>query len=267
MTRRKALALVLVMLAALWLPLAGSASAAPAVNFCFVQITDTHFGETPTAKIEKVVDLINALPMKIEFVVHTGDIIMERIEKPEVLEQALTVMKKLKPPVYYLAGNHDFGGGSVRSTVELYKKSFGPLAQKVECQGVVFLLVCTEPLSESIHIEGYDPLAWLEEQLKAAGDRPVIVCNHNPPVKEFLGGRYESRWKPEAAGKCEQLLNAHHVLAEISGHFHRDELHWLGRVPVYVAPPVAMNWGRQPSFRIYEYADGKLGYRTQYLEK
>jgi hypothetical protein len=52
----------------------------------------------------------------------------------------------------------------------------------------------------------------------------------------------------------------------IAGHFHRDELHWVGDVPLFVCAPLAGYWGRQGSYRIYEYKDGRLGYRTQYLE-
>jgi predicted Fe-Mo cluster-binding NifX family protein len=33
-----------------------------------------------------------------------------------------------------------------------------------------------------------------------------------------------------------------------------------------VCPPVANYFGRQSTFRIYEYKNGKVGYRTQYLE-
>jgi UDP-2,3-diacylglucosamine pyrophosphatase LpxH len=62
------------------------------------------------------------------------------------------------------------------------------------------------------------------------------------------------------------LINQYNVKAVITGHFHRDEFHWLDKVPLYVSVPVAEKFGRQAGFRIYEYKNGKLGYTTQYLE-
>jgi UDP-2,3-diacylglucosamine pyrophosphatase LpxH len=73
-------------------------------------------------------------------------------------------------------------------------------------------------------------------------------------------------WRKEVREKWERLLNSANVKAVIAGHFHRDEFHWLGEVPLYVAEPVAGYWGRQCTFRIYEYRGGKVGYRTVYVE-
>ncbi len=56
------------------------------------------------------------------------------------------------------------------------------------------------------------------------------------------------------------------MVAAIAGHFHRDEFHDLGGVPLLVAAPVSGRFGRQTSFRIYEYDSGRLTYRTWYLE-
>jgi hypothetical protein len=36
---------------------------------------------------------------------------------------------------------------------------------------------------------------------------------------------------------------------------------------VFACPPVASYWGRQASFRLYEFRDGRLGYRTVYLSE
>ena len=57
------------------------------------------------------------------------------------------------------------------------------------------------------------------------------------------------------------------IKAVVAGHLHRDELHWIGSVPIYVASSLARFWDRQPSFRLYEYRDGKLGYWTIYLKR
>jgi len=73
-------------------------------------------------------------------------------------------------------------------------------------------------------------------------------------------------WPDDVQGKWIELINSFNVIAVIAGHFHRDEHHWLGNVPLYVAAPIAEFFGRQVSYRIYEYKNGRVGYRTVYVE-
>ena len=75
-----------------------------------------------------------------------------------------------------------------------------------------------------------------------------------------------SGWKKEIRNKWVELLNQYNVKAVITGHFHRDEHHWLGKVPLYVYSPISGYWDRQLTYRIYEYRDAKIGYRTQYIQ-
>lgn len=80
----------------------------------FVQISDTHIG--PTAEYhrhghyslpcaQRVVEVINTLPKRPDFVVHTGDV----VTNPDPLSYQLAAMTfaKLEVPIYYVNGNHD----------------------------------------------------------------------------------------------------------------------------------------------------------------
>jgi 3',5'-cyclic AMP phosphodiesterase CpdA len=266
--KRLALALSL----AAWLLSAGAApaaetNAAAGAPFYFVQITDSHFGSGGNdARMRQVVDAINALPMPVAFVVHTGDVTADNILSAPVMATATATLARLKAPLHVLPGNHDILATNVPPTLAAYTNAFGPICSRFEHAGVVCLLLDTEPLRKRIRIEGYDPLAWLDSSLKEAGGQPVLVFHHTPPVDDFYGNTMHRGWKPEVRAKWENLLNAANVKAVVTGHFHRDELHWLGRVPLYVSSSIADYWGRQGSFRIYEYAHGKLSYRTRYLE-
>jgi 3',5'-cyclic AMP phosphodiesterase CpdA len=69
----------------------------------FVQITDTHFDESGSReRIEKVISSVNQLPMKIECVIHTGDITHQHMnEEPPPIENvpeelAVVIMKALE---------------------------------------------------------------------------------------------------------------------------------------------------------------------------
>jgi len=236
-------------------------------HFYFVQITDTHFGDGDHLdRTKKTVERINNLPMGITCVVHTGDITMNKIDNKNVLADGLAALEKLIAPIHYISGNHDILPHKLEFTHKAYVEKFGELITQAEYEDVVFLFVYTEPLRKSFTIRGYQPLVQLEKYLKKSKGRPVIVFHHAPSVDDFYNNKFHISWKKEIREKWVKLMNAYNVKAVIAGHFHRDEHHWLGDVPLYVSPPIAGYWGRQATFRIYEYRNGKIGYRTQYIK-
>jgi UDP-2,3-diacylglucosamine pyrophosphatase LpxH len=233
----------------------------------FIQITDTHFGAVRHYHIaEKLVNQINRLPFPIRCVVHTGDIMADNIEDNSAVERGRRIMDKLAVPIYYLPGNHDIELQNPDATHKAYLKSYGPLVTRIEYQNVIFLLIYTEPLRTHITIGDYQPLVHLEAHLKKSLGKPVVVFHHAPSIGSFYKNKLHRGWRKDIRQEWVRLLNAYGVKAVIAGHFHRDEHHWLGEVPLYICSPMAPYWSRQPTFRIYEYRDGKIGYRTQYLE-
>jgi 3',5'-cyclic AMP phosphodiesterase CpdA len=212
------------------------------------------------------VDQINRLPFPIQCVVHTGDIMADNIEDQGAVDSGRRIMQKLEVPIHYLPGNHDIDPRNLDATHKAYQERFGGLITRAEYQGVVFLMIYTEPLRSGVAIDGYDPLAALETHLKNSQGKPVIVFHHAPCVGSFYNNMRYRGWKKEIRNQWVRLLNAYGVKAVIAGHFHRDEHHWLGQVPLYISSAMAPYWGRQPTFRIYEYGNGRIGYRTQYLE-
>ncbi len=234
--------------------------------FHFVQITDTHFGVRDHEERTKgIVDMINRLPMDIAFVVHTGDIMTDNIQRKDILQTGVNILKKLKPPLYFLPGNHDILVTDCAATKKTYMRNFGQLNHTYEYNGVVFIFLYTEPLAVEFKDKFEEPLKILESELKRAGGKPVVVFHHTPSVDDFYNNKMHAGWDADIRVRWEKLLNSANVKAVIAGHFHRDEFHWIGDVPMYVSSSVAGFWGRQASFRIYEYNDGKLSYRTQYL--
>ncbi len=80
----------------------------------FVHITDTHLGPTPDFRLhgqaalptlEALVERINNLPFKPDFILHSGDVTDDAKEASYAL--AKPVLAKLNAPVYYVIGNHD----------------------------------------------------------------------------------------------------------------------------------------------------------------
>lgn len=235
--------------------------------FYFVQLSDTHWGSlNGLASTRKIVELINALPVKIECVVHTGDITGDQIRKAEVVNEGLSIMSGLKVPVHYLPGNHDVLLKDPEETAAVFTNRFGPLGSATNYCGVEFLFVCSEPVVGRYKLADFDPYEWLKGRLAASPGKPVLVFVHEPPARDFHKNEFFDVWPADEIKRWSEMLNATGVKAVIAGHFHRDEFHWLGNVPVYVDSSVAGYWGRQPGFRLYEYKDGKLSYSTVYLE-
>jgi len=268
--RQRPLLCALLLWQAIFLPEIGAGGqtpgAASGTRFYFVQISDTHFGERDhLERTRRLVEQINRLPYDIACVVHTGDVFADNITNSSVLEEGLAVLRGLKAPLHLLPGNHDILQNDLEKTMTAYTRRVGSLIHTAEYQGVVFLLAYTEPLALGFEVKGYDPLKELEAALVRSAGKPVILFHHRPAVDDYYEYAMHSGWGDPAREGLEKLLSAHNVKAVITGHFHRDELHWAGGLPVFAAPPVAGYWGRQACFRLYEYRDGQLSYRTVYL--
>lgn len=252
--------------------LAGMARAAEEARvagggFYFAQITDTHWAAKGTVGLtRKAVAAINKLPVDVEFVVHTGDIFADSIRDEGVVREGLQAMRALKAPVYYVPGNHDLLEGAREETERLFRKHFGDVAGKVEIRGVLCLFLCTELAGDDDRAAGQVQREWILEQVGRGERRPVLIFLHRPPVADRLAATTRAEWGEEFHPRWARLFESRpQIKALVSGHLHRDELHWIGAVPVYVASSLAPFWERQPSVRLYKYENGKLTYWTIYL--
>ena len=113
----------------------------------FVHLSDTHFG--PTAEYARqghrtlpyarhVIELINHLPLRPDFVVHTGDVTTNPTEAAYRL--AAETFAALEVPIYYATGNHD-------TSADIHRyMTMGP---KTDCQPE------TDTLSYTFEVRGW----------------------------------------------------------------------------------------------------------------
>lgn len=238
----------------------------------FIQISDPHIGggADHAERLSKTVTLINRLPFKISCVVLSGDLGRDNLDDPGQMAQLTNILGRLKVPVHAVPGNHDIPLKRFAASLQAYTNAFGPLLNRAEYQGVVFLFMFDEPLRTTDYQEkmpDFKPLNWLKTQLAAAQTNPVILVQHSPCVTDFYRNSMHSTWDEKNARRWTALVNDYHVSAVLAGHFHRDELHWAGDVPIYVAEPLAGYYNRQGAFRIYTWEDGHLSYNTVYLDE
>jgi len=247
----------------------GCGAEAPGKGWFFVQLTDTHWGARDGVSLtRKAVEMINALPVKIEFVTVTGDLFQDSIRKENVVEEGRAAMKELKVPVYYVPGNHDLLKADMANTAGLFEKDFGPLNRKVEIQGVNCLFLCTEMMEGETRSPGDVERSWIENTLRGS-HLPVLLFMHRPPIRDMINGSDgEVSWDDVYDTRWEALFDRHpEIKAVFAGHFHRDEVFWIGAVPVHVAPALARFWDRQPAFRLCQYKGGRINYWTLYPER
>jgi 3',5'-cyclic AMP phosphodiesterase CpdA len=235
--------------------------------FRFVQITDTHRGMSIHAKrLTQAIEKINALPYPVTFVLHTGDFASDNL-RTNVAQAISNDFSRLNVPVFFVPGNHDILPRRLDETVDAFTNFLGSLSFRYETNGVQFLCVFTEPLRMEYTIEGYDPLAWLGEQLTTHSNMPTIVVHHAPDTEDFYNGKRVTSWPEAPQTRWRDTLKRGKVEAIIAGHYHRDEIRFHNDgIPTYIASAIASFWGRQGTFRIYTYDAGRLSYQTVYLD-
>ncbi len=252
----------------LFFQLSGQEINTPNNPFYFVQITDTHIGKGTNLEItQNLVQQINKLPMNIQFVIHTGDILQDGMRDSTNILKAAKVLSELEAPLFYIPGNHDIFQEHLEEEINIFQEYFGDLIFIKEFDEVSFIGLYSNPLAYSFSVKDYDPFLELENALKKTSGKPVIVFHHIPSVSFFYNNTMHDGWENESRNRWEKTLNSYNVIAILAGHFHGSEQHWIGNIPLYVSASVTNRFGRQPSYRIYEYKNGKLSYRTQYEDK
>jgi Icc-related predicted phosphoesterase len=248
----------------------GGTGGGSGAHFYFVQLSDTHWGaKDGLAMTRSAVELINRLPVKVEFVAITGDLFSDSIQNAQIVREAVEVLKNLKTPVYCVPGNHDLLQADFERSRSIFERNFGKTEQLVEVKGVTCLFLCTE------FPDGEKRSPWQIERtaiakVAAASAAPLLIFMHRPPLREMVGppDKPAEPWGEVTDLRWNQLFAEFPAVKGVfAGHFHRDEMVWVGLVPVYVAPALARFWDRQPAFRLYEYRNGQINYWTLYPER
>ncbi len=153
----------------------------------FAHISDTHLHENPQFKGKRawtsrsttaaVIESINAYPVPLDFVLHTGDFGNDPLRK----EHYLTLQKLvagLTPPLHVLPGNHDH---RVWLREIFYPQHAMPY-YAFEVNGVQIACLDTSVPYQHHGIIEPEQLAWLDAICTAENDKPLVVALHHHPL-------------------------------------------------------------------------------------
>ncbi len=206
--------------------LGGTALAAPADGFSFVQISDSHIGfkqevnPDPGATLQLALDRIAALPTPPRMMVHTGDV--THLSKPAEFDAAQQILKpvKLDSPLHPgRARRHRRRRQGIFRAVR--GEGAAPGGWYSFDQGGVHFLALVNVLGfkpGSGGTLGADQIAWLEADLKyRSASTPIVVLAHVPlwPVYPQWG------WATGDAEPALATLKRFGSVTVLNGHIHQ----------------------------------------------
>jgi 3',5'-cyclic-AMP phosphodiesterase len=228
------------------LGLIGDAKAAdvPTGGLTFVQISDTHLGFKGEANpdvpgtVRRAVEMINALPTRPAFVVHTGDI--THLSKPQEFDDAAQLLNEIKVDrVHYIPGEHDMLDDGPAGYLKRYgagKQGNGWFSFDHGGVHVVGLINVVDFKPKGLGVLGDEQLEWLEKDVaNLPASTPVIVLAHMPLWSVYP----EWGWGTDDAGRALGYLKKFGSVTVLNGHIHQIVQKVEGNVAFHTAMSMA----------------------------
>ncbi len=215
---------------------AGAGSGAPAGDFFFVQLSDTHLGYAGAANpdahgtLARAIAAVNALPQDPDFIVFTGDLThltLDGRERRERLARFRDQVGALRVRnLRFLPGEHDASadGGAA------YRESFGASHYAFDHKGIH--VIALDNVSDPAGGLGAAQLDWLRQDLAGvAAATPVVVLAHRPlfALQPAWG------WTTGDGAAAIALLEAHASVTVFYGHIHQEHHHRTGQIDHHAA--------------------------------
>ena len=223
--------------------LAGEATTASA-PFTFVQISDSHIGfkkaanPDPVATLREAVAKIRNLPVKPQFVLHTGDI--THLATPEQFDTAQSVLSELGVPVRFVPGEHDIlNGVDPRPYLDRFGAgTTGDGWYSFDAGGAHFI-----GLNTVLHLAdrgmgslGDDQLGWLKRDLAGLpASTPIVVFSHFPMWALYP----DWGWDTSDGAAAMALLRRFGSVTVLNGHIHQIQQKIEGNVTFHTARSTA----------------------------
>lgn len=225
----------------------------------FVHGTDPHIQTNAAPMYRRYVEHVNALPVPVSFVVHTGDLVVDAAQT--TMERARELFslyeeesRPLKPPLRNLMGNHDIAGVTNLKLAgdepgfgkALYRQRLGPVTYAFRYGPYHFIAldgtrITGRALAYGLTQESAD---WAIRYLgEVRRDEPVVLLIHEPMFPEAGGVRQPDTpaTRPHE-GRLRAALNGKKLVMTLAGHTHsRNETTWAG-APHIIGGAISYAW-------------------------
>ena len=213
-------------------------------SFSFVQISDTHIGFNKPANpdslgtMNEAIDQIAALPVKPEFMIHTGDI--SHLALPKQFDDAAQVIGRARLDTHYAPGEHDI---TDEATQKAYLERFGQGAgpggwYSFDHAGVHFISLnnVVDLKKNGLGFLGAAQLAWMADDLRGKSrSTPIVVFCHIP----LWMIAPEWGWGTDDSRQALALLAAFGSVTVLNGHIHQVMQKVEGAVSFHTARSTA----------------------------
>jgi 3',5'-cyclic AMP phosphodiesterase CpdA len=234
-------------------------------NFSFIQLTDTHIpDESGVERSKKVVDAINNFSLPYEMVIHTGDV-SHGSGNQGIMKKAFDLLQ-FKKKACFVPGNADVTFDHPEDFEDSFKSVFGYGNRSfLPVPGLRFVLFNSQPLAGRCAAKIREK-AFSDLEKMLTPSLPTILFCHATGMPDFYENQMHYGWNEETMRNWSAIMTRGGVFAVLAGHFHRDEYHLPGDIPIHICAPVVGWWGRQTTFRHWTLNNNLLTYRTIYME-
>jgi 3',5'-cyclic AMP phosphodiesterase CpdA len=224
---------------------AQAAAAKPKTKpFTFLQVSDSHIGfakdPNPDARatFREAVAKIGAMPVKPDFIIHTGDI--TQLSKDQEFDDADQILKEAGLTVFHVPGEHDMlDEGNGKAYLDRYGKgSQGDGWYSFDHNGVHFIgLINVKQLKAGgMGHFGDDQLAWLKQDLAGkSASTPIVVFTHVPMWVVYQ----QWGWGTDDAQQALAMLARFGSVTVLNGHIHQVLQKTEGHVAFHTARSTA----------------------------
>jgi 3',5'-cyclic AMP phosphodiesterase CpdA len=195
-------------------------------DFSFVQVSDSHIGfskepnKDVTGTLRLAVERINALKVRPELLIHTGDLThLSKAAEFDTVDQVLKGAKVERR--LYVPGEHDVFTDDAKAYLERYGKGTKGLGwHSFDYKGVHFAgLVNVANLKPGgLGTLGHEQLDWLKKDLEGLTDStPVVIYAHVPLWSVYPKWGWGTADAQEALGLIRRFGSA----TVLNGHVHQ----------------------------------------------
>lgn len=184
--------------------------------------------------------------VKPEFVVILGDLVEDdnKVNDKNNIDYIVKLLKKLKCPVYYVAGNHDLRNITEEELIKLFKQK--SLYYSFDKNEFHIIVLYTKSIKHKNAFISEKQISWLKNDLEKT-NKKTIIFSHSSLADQNLIGNPWFEGKPEYCLVTNRKIIRHifsaskKVIAVFNSHLHWDKQNIHDNIPYFTIQSLTEN--------------------------